>query len=89
MNNGLLTSARKTIKIWRKEGEQLVALVVKEHQDWLSQQLDKVINLTMMFMLDRFKKVDPSAPGYKFDSSRFDVYNRFPEKVFLFLEIDF
>ena len=63
--------------------ESLVALIVKESTQWISEKLDRMQNIIQMFMPDRFEEVDSSVKGYTFDSIRFDLYNRYAEKVFI------
>jgi hypothetical protein len=74
------------LKIENKE-QALIALIVKEGTGWMREKLDKLQNIIQMFMPDRFKSVDSTVEGYTFDSIRFDLYNRFAEKVNLFLYI--
>jgi len=61
--------------------QTLIALIVKEGTGWMREKLDKLQNIIKMFMPDRFKEVDSAVEGYTFDSIRFDLYNRFAEKV--------
>jgi hypothetical protein len=75
-----LTDIRRTLKIESQE-QTLIALIVKEGTGWMREKLDKLQNIIKMFMPDRFKEVDSEVEGYTFDSIRFDLYNRFAEKV--------
>jgi hypothetical protein len=60
----------------------LIALIVNEGSDWISEKLKHFQDLLKVFMPDRFKDVDSSVEGHIFDSLRFDLYNRYAEKVF-------
>jgi hypothetical protein len=65
--------------------DTLIALISKEGSDWMKQKLNKLQNILKMFMPDRFQEADSSVRGYTFDSIRFDLYNRFAEKVFILI----
>ena len=71
---------RRSLKLETNEGS-LIAIIVNEGSDWISKKLDSFQNILKTFMPDRFKDTDSSRPGYTFDSLRFDLYNRFAEKV--------
>ena len=73
---------RKSLKIINHE-ESLIALIVEEGSHWISEKLDRMQNIIQMLMPDRFQEVDSSVKGYTFDSIRFDLYNRFAEKIFI------
>ena len=71
---------RKSLKIINHE-ESLIALIVEEGSHWISEKLDRMQNIIQMLMSDRFQEVDSLVKGFTFDSIRFDLYNRFAEKV--------
>ena len=61
-----------------------IALIVNEGSDWIRHKMDGFMNILKLLMPDRFYQADSSVNGYTFDSIRFDLYNRYAEKVFVF-----
>jgi hypothetical protein len=59
----------------------LIALVVKESSAWVQDKLARFKDTLAFLMEDRFFQEDSRRDGYTFDSLRFDLYNRFAEKV--------